>query len=526
MQHLRAEQPTPSLELRGVSKRFGEVVANQGVDFAAFPGEIHALVGENGAGKSTLMRMAAGIIQPDEGEILIDGQVRTFADATEAMRAGIGMVHQHFSLVPSLTVAENLFLAAPPSRLGFIDPHDLNERVVELAARYHLDLPAAGAVGELPVGVQQRLEILKALLAGQKVLILDEPTAVLTPQEADQLLATLASLRASGHCVVLITHKLREVFAVADRITVMRDGRHFPPVATSETSREEITRRMVGRDIQLQRQAGAAPAAGPDVLSLQEIRCQSAHGAEALKGVSLTLRAGEILGVAGVDGNGQDELVEVIAGLRATTGGQMRILGHDVGHAEAPQERRQLGIAHIPADRMHRGVALGASVSDNLVLGAHDQPPLAQGPWLNLRAVRQRSEDLVKKFQVRTSGVDAPVSSLSGGNIQKVVVARELSGTVKILLAANPTRGVDVGAAEFIHQQILDARNAGVAVVLVSSELDEVRLLSDRIVVIENGQLHGPFPPDTSEYTLGLYMSGGAGDPASGEAGEMMALAQ
>lgn len=512
MQHLPADTPAPALDMRGIVKRFGDVVANQNVDFAAFPGEIHALVGENGAGKSTLMRMAAGILQPDEGEILVDGVVRSFADATEAMRAGIGMVHQHFSLVPSLTVAENLFLSAPPTRLGLINPKALNERVVELAAQYHLDLPVAGAVGELPVGIQQRLEILKALLAGRKVLILDEPTAVLTPQEADQLLATLAQLRAAGHCIVLITHKLREVFAAADRITVMRDGRHFPPVATEQTTREEITRRMVGRDVHLQRQAESAGAVGAEVLSLQDIYCENTHGGEALKGVSLTLHAGEILGIAGVDGNGQDELVDVIAGLRIATAGQVRILGRDAGTAEAPQERRQLGVAHIPADRMQRGVALGGSVADNLVLGAHDRAPIARGPRLNLRAIRQYSEDLVQTYQVRTPGVDVPVSSLSGGNIQKVVVARELSGDVKILLAANPTRGVDVGAAEFIHRRILDARNAGVAVVLVSSELDEVRLLSDRIVVIENGQLHGPFPPATSEYTLGHYMSGGAND--------------
>ncbi|MCC6791220.1 MAG: ABC transporter ATP-binding protein [Thermomicrobiales bacterium] len=504
MQHLHAETQTPSLEMRGITKRFGEVVADQGVDFAVMPGEIHALVGENGAGKSTLMRMAAGIYQPDEGEVLVDGVARTFADATEAMRAGIGMVHQHFSLVPSLTVAENLFLAAPPNRWGFLNPKVLNERVVELAARYRLDLPPAGAVGELPVGVQQRLEILKALLTGQKVLILDEPTAVLTPQEADQLLATLAELRADGHSVVLITHKLREVFAVADRITVMRDGRHFPPVAASQTSREEITRRMVGRDIHLQRQEGAPGVVGSEVLSLRDVRCQSAHGREALKGVSLTLHAGEILGIAGVDGNGQDELVDVIAGLREATSGQLQILGREVRNTEAPEERRNLGVAHIPADRMHRGVALDASVADNLVLGVHNRAPVARGPWLNLRAVRQRGEELVRKFQVRTPGVDVPVSSLSGGNIQKVVVARELSGDVRVLLAANPTRGVDVGAAEFIHEQIFEARNAGVAVVLVSSELDEVRLLSDRIMVMENGQFHGPFTPDTSEYTLGL----------------------
>ena len=524
MQHLPADTPAPALEMRGIVKRFGNVVANQSVDFAAYSGEIHALVGENGAGKSTLMRMAAGVIQPDDGDILVDGVARTFADATEAMRAGIGMVHQHFSLVPSLSVAENLFLSAPPTRMGFIDPKELNTRVLELAARYHLDLPVVGAVGELPVGVQQRLEILKALLAGRKVLILDEPTAVLTPQEADQLLATLAELRAAGHCIVLITHKLREVFAAADRITVMRDGRYFPPVATSQTTREEITRLMVGRDVHLQRQAEAVGPVGDEVLSLRNIRCENAHGGEALKGVSLSLHGGEILGIAGVDGNGQDELVDVIAGLRAVTAGEMRILGRDAGTTEAPQERRQLGVAHIPADRMHRGVALGGTVADNLILGAHDRAPIARGPWLNLRAIRQRSQDLVEKYQVRTPDTDALVSSLSGGNIQKVVVARELSGVVKILLAANPTRGVDVGAAEFIHRRILDARNAGVAVVLVSSELDEVRLLSDRIVVIENGQLHGPFPPDTSEYTLGHYMSGGANETTSGPPGLTGAL--
>jgi general nucleoside transport system ATP-binding protein len=523
MQQREPDRRIPALEMRGISKRFGGVVANQGVDFAALPGEIHALVGENGAGKSTLMKIAAGILSPDEGEILVEGTVRHFADATDAMRAGIGMVHQHFSLVPSLTVAENLFLAAPPNRFGFVDPKSLNARVEELAARYRLDLPAAGAVGELPVGIQQRLEILKALLAGRNVLILDEPTAVLTPQEADQLLETLRELGTSGHSVILITHKLREVFAVADRVTVMRDGQHFPTVATSHTSREEIARRMVGRDIVLKRPEDKAIPDGPEVLSLRDVRCDSAHGREALKGVSLTLRAGEILGIAGVDGNGQDELVDVIAGLREASGGQVRILGKDVSTAEAPRERRQAGIAHIPTDRMHRGVALDASVDDNLVLTVHDKPPIARGPWLSLREMRKYGEELVRKFDIRTPNVETPVSSLSGGNIQKLVVARELSGDVNVLLAANPTRGVDIGAAEFIHQQILQTRNSGVGVILISSELDEVRMLSDRIMVMENGQFHGPFEPTTSEYTLGLYMSGGATEDQFGELAELTA---
>jgi ABC-type uncharacterized transport system ATPase subunit len=525
MQQPETDMRPPSLEMRGITKRFGDVVANQSVDFAALPGEIHALVGENGAGKSTLMRMAAGIIQPDEGEIFVDGTVRHFSDATDATRAGIGMVHQHFSLVPSLTVAENLFLSAPPNRLGLVDPKALNEKVLELAARYRLDLPAAGAVGELPVGVQQRLEILKALLAGRNVLILDEPTAVLTPQEADELLETLKELASTGHTIILITHKLREVFAVADRVTVMRDGRSFPPVATSQTTREEITRSMVGREIELQRMAVISGVEGPEVLSLSDVRCLSALGREALKGVSLSLHAGEILGIAGVDGNGQDELADVIAGLREVTSGQLRVMGKASSTGEAPQERRKLGIAHIPSDRMHRGVALDASVADNLVLGVHDKPPMAQGLWLKLQEVRKYSQRLVQKFAIRTPSVDVPVSSLSGGNVQKVVVARELSGNVKVLLAANPTRGVDVGAAEFIHQQILQARDSGVAVVLISSELDEVRLLSDRIIVMENGQFHGPFDPTTSEYTLGLYMSGGATEDQVTEIGEVTAPA-
>jgi simple sugar transport system ATP-binding protein len=305
----------------------------------------------------------------------------------------------------------------------------------------------------------------------------------------------------------------------------MRDGRGFPPVVTGQITREEITRRMVGREIELQRTAAISGIEGPEVLSLRDVRCESALGREALKGVSLSLHAGEILGIAGVDGNGQDELAEVIAGLREVVGGQLWVMGKESHKGEATQERRKLGIAHIPSDRMHRGVALDGSVADNLVLGVHDKPPISRGFWLKLQEVRKYSEGLVQMFAIRTPSVDVPVSSLSGGNVQKVVVARELSGNVKVLLAANPTRGVDVGAAEFIHQQILQARDSGVAVVLISSELEEVRLLSDRIIVMENGQLHGPFDPTTSDYTLGVYMSGGATEDLFAETVEVTASA-
>ncbi len=507
------------LDMRGITKRFGDVVANRQVDFVVRRGEVHALVGENGAGKSTLMRIAAGIMRPDEGGIRVSGETRSFASARDAAAAGIGMVHQHFSLVPSLTIAENIFLAEPPNQFGVLDPKLLRRRAAELSTRYRLDLPTDGKVGNQPVGVQQRVEILKALLTGRKILILDEPTAVLTPQEADHLFATLRALRASGHTIILITHKLREVFAVADRITVMRDGRAFPPVAAAESNPSELARMMVGRDVLLRRPNATQATPGPEALRLDAVSCRNDRGATALDAVSLTLHAGEILGIAGVNGNGQDELVEVVAGLRQPSQGRIVVVGRDVTTARSPRARRAAGIAHIPTDRMRRGVALPATVAENLMLGPHERPPLSRGPWLQSNAVRAFADTLIDRFGIRTPSAAAPVAALSGGNVQKVVVARELTGEVTVLLAANPTRGVDIGAAEFIHRQLEEARARGAGVLLVSSELDEVRALSDRILVMAGGRFAGPFAPDVSEHELGVYMGGGDRAMLGSEAG-------
>jgi len=500
----------PVLELQGITKRFGSMVANDDVSLQVNRGELHAVVGENGAGKSTLMKIVAGVMDADAGQILVDGQVAHISSPHDAARAGIGMVHQHFSLVPSLSIAENIYLGALPRRAGVVRRKQMLRDVAEMAATYGLEIPRSGRLGDFGVGVQQRVEILKALLSGSKVLILDEPTAVLTPQESDHLFEALKALQMKGHTVILITHKLREVFVAANRVTVMRDGRAFETTDVSAATESQLIRMMVGREVKLGRVHRAPRQDAATVLRVEQLACRNNRKLQALHDISLAVQTGEIVGIAGVEGNGQEELCEAIAGLRAIESGRITVLDKDVTGEHTAAKRRACGVTYIPADRMLRGVAPGASIRDNLIMGRHRESPIAERGRLRPAAITELGEAIVKSFNVSRGSLGRPIASLSGGNIQKIVTGRELAARSPVLVASNPTRGVDIGAAEMIHSALREARAAGVAILLVSSELDEVKSLSDRIFVMSKGQLHGPWPPDVTDEQLGVAMTGGA----------------
>jgi len=513
------------LELRGITKRFGSLVANDHIDLRVAPGEIRGLLGENGAGKTTLMNVLYGLVQPDEGEILVDGRPVTIHSPRDAIKNRIGMVHQHFMLVPVFTVAENVALGMEPTRrlsvpglrraAGF--PTDLLDRgrarrqVRELSERYGLQVNADAMVEDLPVGVQQRVEIIKALLRDASVLILDEPTAVLTPSETEDLFRVMRELRAGGRSIVFISHKLKEMQAIADEVTVIRRGQvvgERPPT----TSDAELATLMVGRPVVLRVHKEPAQP-GDVVLSVKDltvsgevIATDGGGGRNAVDGVSLDVRAGEILGIAGVQGNGQTELCEAIMGLRPATG-MVRLDATDITHA-TPRDRLRAGVAYIPEDRHEDGIVADFSVADNLVLDTYDRPPIARGIAMDLPAIRKNAGNLVSEFDVRTSSIDTPVGTLSGGNQQKVILAREVGRQVRLLLASQPTRGLDVGSIEFVHRRIVEERDQGTAVVIVSSELDEIYALSDRIAVMYEGKITGFRTPDVSVTELGLLMAG------------------
>jgi simple sugar transport system ATP-binding protein len=497
------------LELRGITKRFGDLVANDHIDLVVQPGEIRALLGENGAGKTTLMNVLYGLVQPDEGEILINDQPVHVRSPKDAISAGVGMVHQHFMLVPVFTVAENVTLGAEPvRRLGLLDRRRARVLVRELSERFGLRVDPDAYVEDLPVGVQQRVEIIKALLRDASVLILDEPTAVLTPGETDDLFQIMRQLRDSGRSIVFISHKLKEVQAIADNITVIRRGTvvgERPPT----TSDAELAALMVGRAVQLRVSKDTASPAGV-VLDVRDLSVPSEHGALAVQSVSFDVRAGEILGIAGVQGNGQTELCEALLGLRPSTGSVV-LDGANISGAST-RDRLRAGIGYIPEDRQEDGLVGAFSVADNLVLDVYDRPPYASGIVMKPDAVKQAAVRLVDEYDVRTSSVLTPAGTLSGGNQQKVVVARELSRGNKLLVASQPTRGLDVGSIEFVHSEIVKQRDRGVAVVIVSSELDEIYALSDRIAVMYEGRIVGFSSPDIAEHELGLLMAG-AGPP-------------
>jgi ABC-type uncharacterized transport system ATPase subunit len=502
------------LELKGITKRYGSLVANDHIDLIVQPGQIHALLGENGAGKTTLMNILYGLQQPDGGEILIDGQPTVCRSPKDAINAGIGMVHQHFMLVPVFTVAENVTLGVERTRvLGLLDRRRTRREVRELSARFGLEVDPDAYVENLPVGVQQRVEIVKALLREASVLILDEPTSVLTPGETEDLFRIMRELRAGGRSIVFISHKLKEVQAIADEITVIRRGRvvgKLPPTASDA----QLAALMVGRAVELT--VSKSPAAPGDVvLETSGLVVRDDHGQVAVDSVSLEVRAGEIVGVAGVQGNGQSELCAALLGLRPAAAGAVRLDGRDITQY-TPRQRLRGGVGYIPEDRQEDGLVSDFSVADNLVLDVYDRPPFAKGLALDLDAIRTAALSRVEQFDIRTTSITTPTGTLSGGNQQKVILAREIGRELRLLVASQPTRGLDVGSIEFVHRRIVAERDQGVAVLIISSELDEIYALADRIVVMYEGRITGIRPPTVPVEELGLLMAG-AGTPDSDE---------
>ncbi len=502
------------LELKGITKRFGPLVANDRIDLAVAPGQVHALLGENGAGKSTLMNVLYGLLQPDEGEILVDGQPAQFHSPKDAIAAGIGMVHQHFMLVPVFTVAENVTLGIEETdrRTGLLDRRRTRKDVRELSRRYGLEIDPDALVENLPVGIQQRVEIVKALVRQAKVLILDEPTAVLTPAETQDLFRIIRQLKDGGTSVVFISHKLKEVQTIADTITVLRRGAvvgERPPSATED----ELAALMVGRNVQL-RVSKEAARPGEVVLDVADLTVADETGRVWVDRMSFDVRAGEILGVAGVQGNGQTELCEALMGLRPALTGHITLAGRDLAHA-TPAQRLRAGLAYVPEDRQEDGLISDFSVADNMVLDQYNRQPFASGINLNLRAIASNGAELVREFDVRTSSAGTPVGTLSGGNQQKVILARELSQAHKLLIASQPTRGLDVGSIEFVHRRIVEQRDQGVAVLIVSAELDEIYALADRIAVMYEGKITGFRPPNVPAEELGRLMAGGSDEAAA-----------
>ncbi|HEX6625378.1 MAG TPA: ABC transporter ATP-binding protein, partial [Pyrinomonadaceae bacterium] len=504
--------------LRAITKRFGEVLANDHIDIRVEPGTIHAIVGENGAGKSTAMRIAYGFYTADSGEIVVEGEPRQIQTPHDAIRLGIGMVHQHFMLVDTMTVAENIVLGAEPGTAAAIDLGKAAREIRKLSDEFRLSVDPNALVENLSVGQQQRVELLKALYRRARILILDEPTAVLTPQEVEEFFAILRRMREQGKTVVIITHKLSEVLAISDEVTVMRDGRVVGRVKTSETDAGALARMMVGRDVLL-RVEKPEPKVGGAVLNVERLSV-AVHGVErgGLRDVSFAVRAGEIVGIAGVEGNGQTELIEALAGLvpHAQVSGAVEFEGRDITRTGARQ-RRELGIAHIPEDRHRRGLLLDFDLSENSILGDHYRPPaVTGGVLLNTGGIRGRAMEVIRDFDVRPPNPDLPARALSGGNQQKLIIGREFELRPKLLLVSQPTRGVDIGAIEFIHRKLVSLRDEGCAVLLVSAELEEVTSLADRLLIIYHGRIVGEVDPARATHEeIGLMMTGGEKEAVS-----------
>jgi general nucleoside transport system ATP-binding protein len=500
-----------AVSLRGITKRFPGVVANDGVDFEAAEGEVHALLGENGAGKSTLSNILTGLYRPDEGEIVLYGKPVTFSAPRDALEAGVGMVHQHFRLVPPFTVAENVMLGdhRGEGKKFIVHPRRVERHVAELGQRYRIAVDPGARIWQLSLGEQQRVEILKALYRDARVLILDEPTAVLTPQEATSLFETLRVMADEGRTIIFISHKLHEVKAVSDRVTVLRDGKTVATVETADATLRSLASLMVGREIaatgRVEREAGS----GEPVLEVDELWAAGDRGGDALRGVSLTLGPGEILGIAGVAGNGQRELAETLTGMRPTAGGSVTVLGRRLRGGDA-REAIRAGVAHVPEDRLRTGVAPSLSIASNVVLKSYRGRQIAYGPLLRLRVIREHAATLIQRYDVRGGGPGLPARQLSGGNLQKVVLAREFEGAPRVLVVASPTRGLDVAAIETVHGYLREAASTGVGVLLISEDLDEILALSDRVAVMYEGAIVGEVAAGGATVEeLGLLMAGG-----------------
>ena len=513
----------PALEMRDITKRYPGVVANDRIDLDVRPGEIHALLGENGAGKTTLMNILYGLARPDEGQILLDGQEVKLTGPSDAIARGISMVHQHFMLVPVLTVAENIVLGEETmANPVFLDRNEANRRIIELGRRFGFDVDPAVKVGSLSVGWQQRVEILKALYRDARILVLDEPTAVLTPQETEEIFAVLRRLAAEGHSIVFISHKLYEVLEIADRITVIRRGRVVGERSPAETDEDDLAELMVGREVSLVVDRGISKP-GDTVVKVEDLHVKDDRGHEAVKGVDFELRAGEILGIAGVAGNGQDELVQALVGLRRPSAGRVTLDNKDIT-GRPPRAVYAEGAAYVPADRHRFGLVLAFPISENLILTDYYRAPYARGILRNKEAIDEVAKERIAAFDIRTPSAHARATTLSGGNQQKVVVAREFARDLRLLVLDQPTRGLDVGSIEFIHRQVIAKRDAGTAILLVSAELDEVMELSDRVAVMYDGRIVAILDGRTADKNeVGLLMATGGrevqpGAPVGGAA--------
>jgi ABC-type uncharacterized transport system ATPase subunit len=504
---------SPVLELRAITKKFGPVVANDRVDFDLYAGEVHALLGENGAGKSTLMSVLYGLYSQTSGEILVDGQQVQINSPADAIALGIGMVHQHFMFIPVMTVTENIVLGGEPikrgpgGQLGVLDRRTARRRVQELSDRYGLAVDPDARIEDVSVGMQQRVEILRALYRSARILVLDEPTAVLTAQEITELMAVLGRLKADGTAIVFISHKLGEVLAIADRITVLRRGRSMGTVPRAGATEQSLARMVVGRDV-IFRVHKDAHEPGQPILTVEDLHVRDDRDLEAVRGAALEVRAGEIVAVAGVDGNGQSELVQAITGIREPSSGRIVVDGTEIA-GRGVRAATTAGVAHIAEDRHRLGLVLPFTLAENLALRRYRQQPLSRHGWLNLKAITALAARLIEAFDVRGGGPATPASALSGGNQQKLCIAREIDSDPKLLVAHQPTRGLDVGAIEFVHSRLIEQRDAGKAVLLVSLESEEVRALADRVLVIYEGRIVAEFPPEVTDEELGIAMTGG-----------------
>jgi general nucleoside transport system ATP-binding protein len=495
------------LEMRGIRKEFPGIVANDDVSLDVRAGEVHALLGENGAGKSTLMNILYGLYRPDAGAVLLDGKPVSFGSAKDAIEAGIGMVHQHFMLIPVMTVAENIVLGNEPREGLLLDERVAARRVRDLAETFKFDVDPDARIDSITVGQQQRVEIMKALYRNASVLILDEPTAVLTPQEATALFGILRMLKGEGISIIFISHKLNEVLEIADRITVLRRGRKIETVSAAGATQESLARAMVGREVLL-RVDKAAAQPGDVLMSVEDLHVVDDRGIEKVKGVSFDVRAGEIVGIAGVDGNGQTELIDALTGLRKIGSGSVSVAGRELS-ATSARAALDAGLGHIPEDRQRRGLVLEFSIAENIALHDYAEPPDAKWGWLFPQRMIERARGLIKEFDVRGGGPLTRAGGLSGGNQQKVVAAREIARDPKVLIAAQPTRGLDVGAIEYLHKRLVAERDEGRAILLVSLELEEIFSLSDRILVLYEGEIVGEHTGEVSEEEIGLEMLGG-----------------